>query len=115
MDYAPSPALLAAIEAGRGQRSPHAPQAWSRHRARVLTAVQQGIGRVRIAGEFGVGVAHLRVLVAEACDAVLRGGAASDEADAVCADQWQRWCDGGDDGACARLQRGGPAPAERVQ
>jgi hypothetical protein len=107
----PSPALLAAIEAGRGQRSPQAPQAWSRHRARVLTAVQQGIGRVRIAGQFGVGVGQLRVLIAEACDAVLRGGAASDEADAVCAAQWQRWCDGGDGVACERVQRGSAEPA----
>jgi hypothetical protein len=111
MEYEPAPALLAAIAAGRGQRSPQAPQAWSRHRARVLTAAQQGIGRVRIAGEFGVGVGHLRALIAEACDAVLRGGAASEEADAVCADQWQRWCDGGDDVACVRLQRGGAEPA----
>jgi hypothetical protein len=84
MDDDPSPALLAAVEAGRGLRSPHAPQAWSRHRARVLTAMQQGDMRVRIAGALGVSTQQLGLLMAEACDAVLRGGAASEEAEAVC-------------------------------
>ncbi len=111
MDIEPSPALLAAVEAGRGQRGRGSRQEWSRYRARILSAVQAGLPLVRVAGALGVSAQQLSLLLAEACDAILRGGAASDEAEAVCGAKWQRWCGHGDDVACVRLQRGGAEPA----
>ena len=98
------PSILEAIDQGRGERGRHAPQTWSRHRAQLLTAAHQGLSLIRIAGEFGLGRAHLSTLLEEACDAVLRGGVASEAADEVCARRWQGWCETGDTGACNRLR-----------
>jgi hypothetical protein len=114
MDAEPIPSVLTAIEAGRGRRGWGSRQEWSRYRARILSAVHTGLPLVRVAGALGVSAQHLGLLVAEACDAVLRGGAASGEAEAVCGARWQRWCAHGDDAACVRLRRGGIEPAEGV-
>jgi hypothetical protein len=111
MDAEPLPSILAAIEAGRGQRGRGSRQEWSYYRARILTAAQAGLTGVRLAGGFGISRRRASLLLAEACDAVLRGGAASAEADAVCADNWQRWCQRGDAVACVRLRRGVTEPA----
>jgi hypothetical protein len=111
MDDEPLPTILTAIEAGRGRRGRGRRQEWSRYRARILSAVQAGLTLVRVAGSLGVSTRQLSLLVAEACDAVLRGGAASEEAEAVCGAKWQRWCGHGDDVACVRLRRGGTEPA----
>jgi AraC-like DNA-binding protein len=104
MDRPIDSSILNAIEQGRGQRGRRAPQAWSRHRAQVLTAAQRELSLIRIAGELGLSRGHLNTLFEEACDAVLRGGAVSDVADGVCAERWRRWCDNGDTAACGRLQ-----------
>jgi hypothetical protein len=106
MDQPIDPSILDAIEQGRGQRGRTNPQAWSRHRARVLTVAQRGLSRIRIAGELGLSEGHVILLVSEACDAVLRGGAVSDAADGACAAKWRRWCQAGDTDACDRLRRG---------
>ncbi len=105
MDQALNRSILDAIEQGRGQRGRTNPQAWSRHRAKVLTAAQQGLPRIRIGGELGLSEGHVNVLFDEACDAVLRGGAVSDAAESVCAYKWRRWCENGDAAACDRLRR----------
>jgi len=105
-DHPIDPSILEAIEQGRGQRGRRAPKAWSRHRAKVLTAVHRGMAHSRIAGELGLGHTRVKVLRSEACDAVLRGGSGSEAADAVCAKRWRDWCDNGDTEACDRLQRG---------
>jgi hypothetical protein len=44
-------------------------------------------------------------MLGEACDAVLRGGLPSHEADAVCTETWQRWCGLRDVAACERLRQ----------
>ncbi len=111
MDDEPLAAIVAAIEQGRGQRGRNNPQAWSRHRARVLTAAQHGLSRGRLGGQLGVSAQQVIVLLAEACDAVLRGGAASDAADRACVGTWRRWCENGDTVACERLRRGASEPA----
>jgi hypothetical protein len=105
MDSPIDSSILDAIEQGRGQRGRTNPQAWSRHRAQVLTLAHQGLRRIRIAGEFGLSRGHLNALFEEACDAVLRGGAISDAAESVCADRWRLWCDNGDTDACHRVRR----------
>jgi len=110
MDRPIDRSILDAIEQGRGQRGRTNSQAWSRHRAQVLTAAQRGLSRVRIAGAFGLSEGHVILLVGEACDAVLRGGAVSEAADGVCADRWRRWCQNGDTTACDRLRRGVTPP-----
>ena len=97
--------LLEAIEQGRGQRGGRSPQTWSRSRAQLLTAVHRGLSLVRIGGEFGLSPAHVGALCEEACDAVLRGGGASEAADSVCARRWQGWCARDDTEACDRLRR----------
>jgi len=105
MDQPVEPSLLDAIEQGRGQRGRRAPQTWSRRRTQVLTLAQRGLSRIRIAGELGLSEGHVIMLIGEACDAVLRGGAVSDAADRVCAERWQAWCETGDPDACARLRQ----------
>ena len=105
MDQPIEPSLLDAIEQGRGQRGRKAPQAWSRHRAQLLTAAYQGMARFRIAGAFGLSQGQVGTLCEEACDAVLRGGAVSNAADSVCATRWRGWCARGDTDACHRLER----------
>lgn len=105
MDQPIEPSILDAIEQGRGQRGGNNPRAWSRSRAQLLTAASQGVARIRIAGAFGLSPGQVRTLAAEACDAVLRGGAISAAADRVCAERWRSWCELGDTEACERLRR----------
>ena len=105
MDDNPNPSILAAVEAGRGHRGGTKPEAWVRHRARLLTLALSGLTRVRLGGILGVSGGHAATLTAEACDAVLRGGRRSTEAEAACRDLWRRWCDRGDDLACDRVGR----------
>lgn len=106
MDSPSEPSILDAIEQGRGQRGRTSRLAWSRQRAQVLTAVHHGLTSSRIGGDVGISQRMVTLRFAEGCDAVLRGGAISDAADTVCADQWRRWCARGDPDACARLRRG---------
>lgn len=111
MDDDPSPALLAAVEAGRGQRGRLAPEDWVVHRARVLALVARGLTYARVGGALGLSATRVRELVAEACEAILRGGGSGVEA-VVCRETWRRWCQQGDTDACqhqpqARASRGG--------
>jgi len=105
MDHPVDSSILDAIEQGSGQRGRRAPQTWSRHRAQVLTAAYQGVPQFQIAGKFGLSQVQVRTLVAEACAAVLQGGAVSDAADTVCAARWRSWCETGDTAACGRVRR----------
>ena len=105
MDHPIEPSILAAIDQGRGQRGKTHPQAWSRHRAQVLTAAWHRMTSVRICGAFGLSQTRVLVLLAEGCDAVLRGGAVSVAAESVCTPRWRGWCQNGDTVACDRLQR----------
>lgn len=105
METDSSPSIIAAIAAGRGKRNPSAAEAWVLHRARVLTAIQSGFTLGRIGGNLGLSASHLQTLVAEACDAVLRGGLASEEAEAVCLGRWRSWCNRGDTAVCDRLRK----------
>jgi hypothetical protein len=110
MDDEPHAAIFDAIEQGRGQRGRNNPQAWSRDGA-TMPAAQQGLSRGRLGGQLGVSAQQVIVLLAEACDAVLRGGAASDAADRACVGTWRRWCESGDTAGCERLWRGASKPA----
>jgi hypothetical protein len=96
-------ALVNAIDAGRTGRG-RASGAWSPLRAFVLGFAAQGLLRVRIAGLLGISTQRITQLREEGCEAVLRGGLASPEADIACTAQWQRWCQRGDAAACARAQ-----------
>jgi hypothetical protein len=97
--------LRAAIERGRAGRGGRAGPAWSRLRALVLAYAAQGMLRARIGGILGVSTQRVTQLREEGCDAVLRGGSESPQAEAACADRWRRWCAAGDAAACARLRR----------
>lgn len=102
MDDDPIPSILAAVAAGGGRR-PVSP-AWTRQCAQVLSALYEGLTGGRAAQVLALDGPQLRRLVLAACDAVLRGGAASSEADEVCAEAFRRWCDVGDLAACERLR-----------
>ena len=106
LDQPIEPSILDAIEQGRGHRGGNDPQAWSRHRAQLLTLAHQRLPRIRIAGALGLSSVHVGTLISEACDAVLRGGAVSAAADRVCAARWRSWCETGDPDACGRLRHG---------
>lgn len=119
MDIEPLPAILAAVEAGRGHRGSRGWRvptawvpanrgvragAWSWMRAVVLTLLGEGWSYRVIAEELAVSRQWVNQLGAEGCDAVLRTPASSLEAEAVCASFWRWWCDHrGDAEACARL------------
>jgi hypothetical protein len=121
MDDTVNPSILAAIERGRAGRGrsvglrsvldASAPRtgaaAWARVRALVLTWVGEGYPRAVIGDELGVGTERVGQLRSEGCDAVLRGGGDSAEADVACAVVWQWWCEQrADQVACERLRRG---------
>lgn len=93
--------MLEAIEQGRAGRG-RSGRRWSESRAFVLASAAQGQMRARIGGTLGLSSQRVTQLREEGCDAVLRGGAASAEAEQVCAPQWRRWCARGDADACAR-------------
>jgi hypothetical protein len=98
--------ILEAVEQGRAGRGRHGSQEWSRLRAEVLTHWGRGLTRARIGGMMGFSSQRVTQLREEACDAVLRGGADSDDACAACAATWRRWCEErGDREACGRLRK----------
>jgi hypothetical protein len=92
-----------AVECGRAERG-RGDVSWSEQRALILVYTAQGMLRVRIAGQLGISSQRVTQLREEGCDAVLRGGMASLEAEAACADRWRRWCAMGDADACARVR-----------
>lgn len=103
MEDALNPGLVAAIAAGRGERGRTIPEAWIRHRACILTAAQSGLTRARLGGAVGLSEYQATKMLAEGCDAVLRGGLPSPEADRACAERWRLACARGDAAACTRL------------
>ena len=105
MDEAPLPAILDAVAAGRGRRGWKDPVAWSRLRAQLLTSLFAGHPLIWLAGVRELRSDERVRLISEACDAVLRGGRPSAEADAVCRETWQRWCRLSDRAACERVRR----------
>ena len=104
MDATPIPSIATAVAYGRGRRGWKDPKSWIRHRAQLLTALHAGIRRDQIVADLSVDPQDLNRLIAESCDAVLRGRVESREADAVCAETWKRWCGPGNPEACRRLR-----------
>src|SRR5262245_34433940 len=101
-----SVSILEAVEQGRAGRGRHGAQEWSRLRAQVLTYWSRGLTRARIGGMLGLSSQRVTQRREEACDAVLRGGAESQDAAAACEATWKRWCEERDDReACQRLRR----------
>ena len=105
MDHTPLPSIAAAIAYGRGRRGWKDPAPWIRYRAQLLTALYEGISQAQLASTLGVDRQSLELLIAESCDAVLRGGMESPEADVACAATWRRWCGPGNPEACRRLRQ----------
>ena len=98
-------ALVKAIEAGRAGRG-HPGGGWAETRALVLGYMAQGMVRARIGGILGRSTPRITQLREEGCEAVLRGGEASPEADAACGELWRRWCkERADAAACGRVER----------
>jgi hypothetical protein len=98
-------ALLEAVERGRAGRIESRAREWAHVRALVLALTFQGLSRVRIGGSLSLSTQRITQLREEACEAVLRGGAESLEADTVCAATWTRWCEvHGDADAFQRVQ-----------
>jgi hypothetical protein len=78
----------------------------------MLTLAARGLPLSRIGGELGMSLSEVNRLVAEGCEAVLRGGLASPDAERVCGRRWRGWCRRrGDTDACTRLLR----PADNGQ
>jgi hypothetical protein len=102
MDAKPIPSIAAAIAYGRGRRGWKDPAPWIRYRAQLLTALYEGISRAQLAADLALAPQNLERLIAEACDAVLRGRVESPEADVACAETWRRWCGPGNPEACRR-------------
>jgi hypothetical protein len=105
METDPLPAIVAAIARGRGRRGWKDPATWVRFRAQLLSALALGHPLVWLAGMPDLPADEVTRLTGEACDAVLRGGSDSPEADAACADTWRRWCRYQHPAACARVRR----------
>ena len=90
MDHTPHPSIVAAIAYGRGRRGWKDPAPWIRFRAQLLAALYDGISRTHLARDLGVDSQSLEQLIAESCDAVLRGGMESPEADIARAETCRR-------------------------
>jgi hypothetical protein len=105
METDPLPSIVAAIARGRGRRGWKDPAAWIRFRAQLLSALALGHPLVWLKGVRDLPADEVTRLTGEACDAVLRGGGGSPEADAACADTWRRWCRYSHPVACARVRR----------
>jgi hypothetical protein len=121
MDIEPLPSILEVVERGRAGRGKTISTrralierrlqerrarvgVWSHLRAVVLTLESEGQSMRMVGEELGLSPSRVSVMHAEACDAVLRTEPFSDEAEAVCARTWRRWCDqGGDAVACKRV------------
>ena len=104
MDGRPLPSIATAVAYGRGRRGWKDPKAWIRHRAQLLTALYTGVCRAQLVTELHGHSQNLERLIAESCDAVLRGRMESLEADVVCTEIWKRWCGPGNPEACRRLR-----------
>jgi hypothetical protein len=105
METDPLPSIVAAIAQGRGRRGWKDPAAWVRFRAQLLSALALGEPLIWLDGVREVSADEITRLTGEACDAVLRGGGESPEADAACAATWRRWCGLRDVAACKRVRR----------
>ena len=106
------PSLFTAVEEGRHGRGRNGAEEWSRIRALVLGEFARGLTRARIGGTIGLSSQRVTQLREEGCEAVLRGGVASHEADRACIAVWSRWCQSrGDREACQRLTGGKIASA----
>jgi hypothetical protein len=109
METDPIPSIRVAIARGRGRRGWKDPAAWVRFRAQLLSALALGHPLVWLEEVRELPAGEITRLTGEACDAVLRGGGESSEADAACADTWRRWCRYHHPAACARVRRAEPA------
>lgn len=99
-------ALFEAVEAGRSGRGRNGAEEWSRIRALVLQELGRGLTRARVGGMLGLSSQRVTQLREEGCEAVLRGGADSVEAEQACASAWERWCmSRGDEAACKRVKQ----------
>jgi hypothetical protein len=105
METDPIPSIVAAIARGRGRRGWKDPAVWIRFRAQLLSALALGHPLVWLDGVRELPADEVTRLTGEACDAVLRGGGDSPEADVVCAPTWRRWCRYSHGAACARMRR----------
>lgn len=98
--------LIDAVEQGRHGRGRNGAAEWSRVRAKVLQELGRGLTRARVGGMLGLSSQRVTQLREEGCEAVLRGGADSADAEQACAGAWERWCMArGDEAACKRLKR----------
>lgn len=105
MDDAPLPSIVRAVTRGRGRRGHKDPAGWIGVRAQLLTYLAVGKPLVWLEGVRELPADKRTRMIAEACDAVLRGGLPSHEADAACAETWQRWCRLSDVAACERVRQ----------
>jgi hypothetical protein len=97
--------LVDAVEQGRHGRGRHGTAEWSRIRALVLQELGRGLTRARVGGMLGLSTQRVTQLREEGCEAALRGGVPSIEAEHACASTWERWCQSrGDEEACKRVR-----------
>jgi hypothetical protein len=98
--------LFDAVEQGRHGRGRHGATEWSRVRALVLQELSRGLTRARVGGMLGLSSQRVTQLREEGCEAALRGGVSSVEAEQACFSTWERWCvSRGDEPACKRIRR----------
>jgi hypothetical protein len=106
MNSAQNSSLFDAVEQGRHGRGRNGATEWSRVRALVLQELARGLTRARVGGMLGLSSQRVTQLREEGCEAALRGGMPSVEAEHACASTWERWCTSrGDDAACKRVRR----------
>jgi len=97
--------LFEAVEEGRHGRGRNGAAEWSRIRALVQQELGRGLTRARVGGMLGLSSQRVTQLREEGCEAALRGGMASVEAEHACAQTWERWCvSRGDEPACRRIR-----------
>jgi hypothetical protein len=101
----PIPSILAAVYQVRDRRGWKDPEGWTRPRAQLLAFLYLGQPLVWLEGVRELPVDQRTRLIGEACDAVLRSGRSSHEADVVCRELWRRWCRLRDGEACERVRR----------
>jgi hypothetical protein len=104
-DREPIVSIHVAIHRGRGRRGWKDPARWTRLRAQLLSALSRDESVRLLDGLHDVSDAERTRLINESCDAVLRGGGESPEADAVCARSRRSWCRYSHVAACERVRR----------